>query len=781
MTPAELLILALGLPACIPVVLGLAYLPSGLRRLRREGLRLSESLKREVAPVVDGRSAAFAALRREAARAREAQTLRRLQSTPIEALKAFGATNVRWTALRQGGYHSVADLNGVGSGRLQALQGVGPTTAGRVVSATTQAVLAERSEPLASLSPTLTVENQQIVRAAQDFLIVRDTLGDTPERLSAAMGPVEAAVADLNRQTRFLAWVRGGWLPWAGQGAAAARDRLAAEIESVRSSEVYREAEAKQADVARRREQGDDAVIARDLRARFADYASVTEAAARSLNQGMQPGPQRHHGSAPGANAENVSLAGLGQSVSPSWDRQVPKEIAEAVERTPLELGGLRLTLRGYQEFGARFVLHQRRVLLGDEMGLGKTIQALTVMHHLSRDSATRFLVVAPASLLTNWEREAKDRTNLPVWPMRAPGREDAMAGWATHGGLGLVSYETCSRAGFLHQLLGQHNASLDFLVVDEAHFAKNPAAGRSRAVAVLAERAARVCLMTGTPLENRVAELSALLRIVRPDLAQVGAKAVGRPSEHKTRRFHRDIAGAYLRRNREDVLGELPERIDKHEWVDLGPADVQAYRSAVLSRNFMAMRRAVSIGGGREAAKVERVLDLLDEYRESGRKVLVFSFFLDVLGTLRSHLPGVLGTLAGAVPQGERTEVIDRFRAHDGHGILLCQISTGGLGLNLQTASAVILMEPQWKPTAEEQAIGRVHRMGQTETVVVHRILARESVDERMLELLSGKREEFEAYARPSAIRDASPAAVEARFSEAIIDAELQRLQASA
>jgi len=175
-------------------------------------------------------------------------------------------------------------------------------------------------------------------------------------------------------------------------------------------------------------------------------------------------------------------------------------------------------------------------------------------------------------------------------------------------------------------------------------------------------------------------------------------------------------------------------------------------------------------------SSKLDRLVDLVEEHAAAGRKVLVFSYFRHVLAALERRL-SVLGSIHGDVASDEREELMQRFRDHDGHGILIGQITAAGVGLNLQAASVVVLMEPQWKPSTEEQAIARAHRMGQTERVVVHRLLARDSVDERIMELLAGKQELFERYARESALKAASSEATETALARMVVEVEQARL----
>lgn len=419
------------------------------------------------------------------------------------------------------------------------------------------------------------------------------------------------------------------------------------------------------------------------------------------------------------------------------------------------------LHLRGYQSFGARFTLVQEKVILGDEMGLGKTVQALAVAAHLGG----RTLVICPASVVTNWVRESRRFTDLPVYKAHGEDKEDAVRAWESTGGICVVTYD------------GARTMSLptpEFVVVDEAHMIKNPAAARTRACRTLIDAASHALLMTGTPLENRVAEFATLVSYVAPELLVAGMESMSAEN------FRVRVAPAYLRRNQSDVLDELPEKLDQLDWVDLTEADQAHYAAAVEAGNFMAMRRAPMTTPDAVPAKLERILEIVEEAAESDRRVLVFTYFLDVLAVLERALgERVVGTVSGSVSPNQRQELIDALGDAPGGSVLLAQITAGGTGLNIQSASVVILVEPQVKPSIEAQAIARVHRMGQTSTVLVHRLVADDTVDERMLEMLAGKSAIFDAYARPSesaAVHDAVDV-TEGQLAAEIIAAERERL----
>ena len=458
----------------------------------------------------------------------------------------------------------------------------------------------------------------------------------------------------------------------------------------------------------------------------------------------------------------------------------LPAEVADRVHAQGLDDTHRRVSLRGYQSFGARFALAQRRVVLGDEMGLGKTVQAIAVLAHLAGDGHKHFLVVCPASVLINWTREIRSRSTLRAVPVHGPDRQDAYAEWRERGGVAVTTFDV------LHSLpdpaAGRGKGSADVpaaLVVDEAHYVKNPDARRSRAVARWTDRCERVLFLTGTPMENRVEEFRTLVRYLQPELVPKiqGSDAVAGPHT-----FRRSVAPAYLRRNQQDVLTELPALVQVDEWEEFSAADQDAYREAVAAGNFMAMRRA-AYTHAEKSAKLQRLRELVAEAAVNDLKVVVFSYFRDVLATVQQAVgEGVLGPLAGGVPATRRQQLVDEFTSAPGHAVLLCQIEAGGVGLNLQAASVVILCEPQVKPTLEHQAVARAHRMGQVRSVQVHRLLATDSVDDRLLRILESKSRLFDAYARRSDVAEATPDAVDVSdgtIARRIVEEEQRRLAA--
>ncbi|WP_018021756.1 DEAD/DEAH box helicase [Corynebacterium doosanense] len=422
--------------------------------------------------------------------------------------------------------------------------------------------------------------------------------------------------------------------------------------------------------------------------------------------------------------------------------------------------------LRGYQSFGARFAVVRSKIILGDEMGLGKTVQALAAAAHIAAVDGverTRILVLCPASVVVNWRREASKFTRLPVYVAHGTTKHDAVDAWQGTGGICILTFDGARTMDI---------AAPEVVIVDEAHMIKNPQARRSKAARTLIDAAPHALLMTGTPLENRVEEFATLVSYVDPELLADG--------EWTSVEFRRQIAPVYLRRNQSDVLDELPGVTETTDWIDLTEADAAHYRDAVASGNWMAIRRAPMTTPSAMPAKLERILEIVDEAAEAGRTVVIFTYFLPVIERLEQELgERVLGTITGALAPEARQAAVDKLSGAAPGSVLLSQISAGGTGLNMQAASVVIIVEPQVKPSIEAQALARVNRMGQTRSVLAHRLIADDTADERMLEMLGRKERIFDAFARESeaaAVADARDVS-EGRLAEEIIAAERARL----
>jgi SNF2 family DNA or RNA helicase len=281
---------------------------------------------------------------------------------------------------------------------------------------------------------------------------------------------------------------------------------------------------------------------------------------------------------------------------------------------------------------------------------------------------------------------------------------------------------------------------------------------------------------MTGTPLENHVDEMCFIIKCLNSEIAE---KIEDMAYFSSAPQFRETLAPVYLRRTREDVLTELPALVEKEQWCEMGRMEWESYLLSVMSENFMAMRQVSwDIKDLSKSSKAKRLMELCAMAEEEGRKVIVFSFFRDTINAVYELLgEKAMEPITGSVSPQRRQEIVDEFTAADNGSVLLCQVQAGGTGLNIQAASVIIFCEPQIKPSIENQAISRAYRMGQIRTVIVHRLLCENTVDERMLELLREKQEVFESFADQSAT-GSEYIKGEKSIAAEIIEAEKKRIE---
>lgn len=676
---------------------------------------------------VDGLRTRIAEL---AAADRAEQARAELAQIPLDRLAEVTDRNLRLDALAAAGYRTVADVLGRRVKDLTAAPGVGPATARAALAAAVALGAISGADKPVRLG--LDAPAGQAAAGTDALRVLHRAL-----RLAPLVAPHRSDLAD-------YAGAVARELPLARP--AGNRLRLAL----------------------RGRARRDAAVGALGRLRRWEDWLAMTglpDVVARLTDACAEPdpGPRALWADYERRSVEYHTLleevAPLGTQALAAFGR-ITARLAERVAAHPLDVSRLTVSLRGYQAFGARFALNQGRVLLGDEMGLGKTIQAIAVMAHLHAQGERHALVVCPASVLVNWVREVQVRSSLPMHMVHGPDRAEALARWRSDGGVAVTTYE-----GLVHVPAPDGAgapAAPAVLVVDEAHFVKNPDAQRSELVARWAGATPRVLLMTGTPMENRVEEFVELLRLVQPEVAARVPRHLGLVGPEA---FRQAVSPAYLRRNREDVLVELPDLVEVDEWVTPSEAEKRVYRAAVAGGSFMEMRRAGYATP--DSAKLARLLEIVDDAAENGRRVAVFSYFRDVLDAVAqavAALPGaeVVGPLTGDTPPRARQRMVDELSAARSGAVLVAQVQAGGVGLNIQAASVVVLCEPQLKPTTQAQAVGRVHRMGQVRRVVVHRLLGAGGVDERIVELCDAKEQLFDDVVRESAMTAAAVAAVD-------------------
>jgi superfamily II DNA or RNA helicase len=667
---------------------------------------------------------------------RDARVLAELAEVPVDRIREVSTGRVRVGPVEAAGFRTVAHVLGASTQELDAIGGVGPKTA---------RLLREAA--------------RQIFDAVDEALTFR-----------IEHDPDDPLVTDLVRALHTHEQVARFFDAW-GERADVDVPKLArlAEVGALRSTLV------KRLFAGRERTAAADTALT-GLRETVAglDASGVTDALRRldrTLTGTSDAEVWRDYEARAAAYYTALGeLVDLGIDVEAS-EGYLPEEVVGQVTAQDLDTSLLTASLRGYQAFGARYALVQRRTILGDEMGLGKTIQAIAAMAHLAAHGRRHFLVVCPASVAANWAREVATHSRLSVRVLHSDDRDAGIRTWVADGGIGIVTFPQ------LGHLRAEGLPRPALLVVDEAHYVKNPQAQRSERTADWARAAERVLFMSGTPMENTVDEFRNLVHYLKPDVAASIDPAAGLAGAAA---FRRSVATVYLRRNQEDVLTELPELVQVDEWERFGKHDGAAYRRAVLKRSFADMRRAAFVQAPEPTAKLVRLREIVAEAMDNNRKVVVFSFFRDVIEAVLAELgPLAIGPITGSVPARRRQELVDEFTRAPEPKVLVSQIEAGGVGLNIQAASVVILCEPQVKPTVEAQAIARAHRMGQVRTVQVHRLLVENSVDERLLEILGTKAELFAEYAGRSTVAVAPGATdvADAELARRIVEEERARL----
>lgn len=419
--------------------------------------------------------------------------------------------------------------------------------------------------------------------------------------------------------------------------------------------------------------------------------------------------------------------------------------------------------LRLYQEFMVKYFLHHKRLLLGDEMGLGKTVQALACIYQVCQmNPQYKALIVVPASLLINWEREIESKTSLKYISIRG-NKHHLRDKWHNQHGIALTSYNSVGH--ILSDLQGKNvNRNLDILITDESEYVKNPEAARSQNVKGLAKMANYCVYMTGTPIQNNLNEFIELIGHLNPALSKNIDSQLFSSGHIPKFKFKNMVKDIYLRRNQNDVLHELPEKIETDEWIELSRQELKSHLNDLETEHFMTYRHSITTN---TKGKTERLKELVKEYNEAGENILVFTFFKHVIDHFERELDATK-QLHGQVKPNERQKIIDSLEENPKVGqTLLCQITAIGRGLNLQNASVVIIVEPQLNPALEDQAIARSMRMGQRRSVKVHRLIANDTIEVKFMERLKMKRGIFSTYAKESQAKEENAEATESEMAK--------------
>ncbi len=440
----------------------------------------------------------------------------------------------------------------------------------------------------------------------------------------------------------------------------------------------------------------------------------------------------------------------------------------------PESFGG---TLREYQRAGYNWLHFLRKASLGgclaDDMGLGKTVQTLALLEKLKESGELGLvLLVVPVTTFVNWETEI-DRFCPGVSHLRHAGQlRSRNADDIKRADIVIVSYQTLRND---HAIFS--GIEFDYLILDEAQSIKNAYTKAYKVIRSL--RARHKLTLTGTPVENSSIELWAMMEILNPGLLRSiddFKRRFARPIQESSggdasAKLRRIVSPFILRRKKEDVLRELPEKEIIDLRVELGESQRHAYdevrnayREKISSKmtsdgirksrmlvleGLLRLRQMTlfpSLASGQyakvESAKFELLKEMIEDILSEDHKILVYSQFVQVLKIIEEHVKTL--STGYAYLDGStrgRSRAIDTFQKNDETRIFLLSLKAGGLGINLTKADYVILFDPWWNPAIEAQAIGRAHRIGQVKKVICYKFIAKDTIEEKILALQEKKR----------------------------------------
>ncbi|MBF0387382.1 MAG: SNF2 helicase associated domain-containing protein [Candidatus Omnitrophica bacterium] len=476
---------------------------------------------------------------------------------------------------------------------------------------------------------------------------------------------------------------------------------------------------------------------------------------------------------------DELKAAGVGLQIDPATQKLYDElKGFQGIDAAaiPASLDGV---LRDYQRHGVSWMAFLNKFrfggILADEMGLGKTLQALAMIQRDIEGGCTLpSLVVCPTTLVWNWEAEI--RKFLPGLKVLVIGGNErrAQIQKAPTAAVVITSYALLRR-----DIEHYHQHKFHYLILDEAQNIKNRHTISARVTKRL--NADNRLALTGTPLENSVADIWSIFDFLMPSFLgeyerfrEVYEVPITQDrNTDKLRELARRIAPFVFRRMKHDVIKELPEKIEQTSYCELEPAQAKLYAAMADKARVEAMNayRTKGLQGSRMliltlilrlrqicchpelagagikhrigiSAKTDLLKEMLGEILSSGHRVLVFSQFVGMLEIIRDHL--TKEQIAFEYMDGrtqDRQKRVEHFNSDPTVQVFLLSLKTGGLGLNLTSADTVILYEPWWNPAVEQQAIDRTHRIGQKKAVVAYHLIARGTIEEKILELQERKK----------------------------------------
>lgn len=456
------------------------------------------------------------------------------------------------------------------------------------------------------------------------------------------------------------------------------------------------------------------------------------------------------------------TVYGRQNSLSSSEEKQISESISN----------GVNAKLRSYQLEGVRWLatmrINHHGCLLADEMGLGKTLQVLSHLYALGKTDMPH-LVIAPTSLLYNWQSEIKKF--IPSWENRI-GVQLHMPNKTKQ--LLIVSYD------ILRLNIDKYKQiEYDTIIIDEAQIIKNRETQKYKAIKAL--KSLHHIILTGTPIENSIDDIWSHFMILMPEIKTLYT-SLNKRCQSKTDKPFLELSRKFLkpfilRRTKQEVLKDLPKLIEKTVYVEMSSAERHLYDN-VHKMVLMALSNGVSgriesialegllrlrqvcvspallphslykISNNSVSSKLLMAMDYIETFRGKGEKVLVFSQFVGALEEMEKIL-AIRGFYYEKIYGDTRDRVtpIERFQKSKDISVFLISLKAGGVGLNLTAASNVILLDDWWNPAVEDQAFARAHRIGQNQNVMVFRFICKNTIEEKVLQLQEKKRETIDLF----------------------------------
>ena len=429
--------------------------------------------------------------------------------------------------------------------------------------------------------------------------------------------------------------------------------------------------------------------------------------------------------------------------------------------------------LRNYQKEGFQFISkrlqHEVGVVLADDMGLGKTVQTLAIIDSIRKvnKNKTASIVVAPASVIYVWKNEAKKF--LPDLKVEVLVGNKAQRK-KTFSKLDELDLVVASYGTIRSDIAELTDVKFSLCILDEAHSIKNPRAKVTQAVKSL--QAQYRLALSGTPIENKVTDIWSLMDFLNPGYLGFQRDFENRYNNKSLQGLSEKVSPLLLRRTKKKVLKELPAKTDEILYCDLLPKQSLLYqnelsqsRQKVAESNqrmqiFAALTRLRQIccdsrlhlkdklpedwNLNEVSAKLNSLVELVENLKSEGHSVLVFSQFTSMLDLIEEKLKNEISLfrIDGTTPVTKRPQIIEKFDAEESASAFLLSLKAAGTGLTLTKASYVVLFDPWWNPAIEAQAVDRAYRIGQKNTVFAYRLIAKDTVEEKVLQMQQKKKE---------------------------------------